>query len=227
MTTASNKLAKLRNEIDKIDTDLLRLLSKRTEYVEKVGELKRITGENSSFIRPGREAVMLKKLSRQGAGKFPVPAIQSIWRSIISASLAVENGLNIAVLRNYDFDTSREISGYFGSFSKYIICSSSDEILDKINKNTIGVVDLSGKWWAKLSNEKYSKIKVFAAPGKNLYAIAKIATEKTGEDKTLVVTKSPLKLGKKLARLRSYNLYKVDGFHAKIKDGIVIGHYSA
>ena len=222
-----SKLSELRKKIDAVDSEMLSLLAKRAGFVAKVGELKHLSGEKGNFIRSGREATMIKKLVGKGAEGYSDDAIFCLWRSIISASLALENGLKIALPYNVGFEHSVNITKYFGSFSKFILCKNPDEVLEKIDSNTVGILPLTGTWWAKLSGSAYPNVKVFAKLGEGLYAAAKVTPEETGEDKTLVVSRGGTKkLGKEISTIRSFTLYETEGYKPEIKDGVVIGIYA-
>ena len=53
----------LRNEIDKIDDEVLRRLNERMNFVRKIGELKQTSG--SAIYRPERERAILNRLEGQ------------------------------------------------------------------------------------------------------------------------------------------------------------------
>ena len=59
MTT---NLPELRNQIDKLDRELLALLNQRARVAEEVGELKR--REGSPFFRPDRVAAVIEKSNK-------------------------------------------------------------------------------------------------------------------------------------------------------------------
>ena len=61
MTT---NLPELRNQIDKLDRELLTLLNQRARVAEEVGELKR--REGSPFFRPDRVAAVIAECEREG-----------------------------------------------------------------------------------------------------------------------------------------------------------------
>src|SRR5262245_55906800 len=69
MAEHDDQLAALRREIDSVDTQLHDLLMQRTELAVKVGEVKakaqpigRTPSEGSKFVRPAREAKILRRL---------------------------------------------------------------------------------------------------------------------------------------------------------------------
>ena len=55
-----SQLAILREDIDKVDAELLRLLNQRAELVLKVGELKK--ANNLAVVHADREKVLLARL---------------------------------------------------------------------------------------------------------------------------------------------------------------------
>ena len=87
MADASPSLAQLRAEIDEIDDTLLALLQRRVAIGRRVAAAK---GDASGpFLRPGREAAILKRLAAQAAdGDLPVAVIERVWREILEANLA-------------------------------------------------------------------------------------------------------------------------------------------
>lgn len=90
------KLGELRTGIDALDRKLVDLLSRRGELVEEVGLRKRKLG--MSFHHPAREREVLAKLVALNEGPYPDEAIEAIFREVMSASLALESPLTVAVV---------------------------------------------------------------------------------------------------------------------------------
>ncbi|MCX6849332.1 MAG: chorismate mutase, partial [Verrucomicrobia bacterium] len=87
-------LEEVRNKIDSIDQQLLRLLNERAELVHAVGEIKR--KDDLDIYVPGREDKLLRKLAeinRAQNGRLTERAIRAIYREIMSAALALEDSL--------------------------------------------------------------------------------------------------------------------------------------
>lgn len=95
-TASDPRLGKLRVAIDSLDRKLLALLSRRGELVEEVGVRKRKLG--LSFHHPAREREVLAKLVDLNDGPYPDEAIEAIFREVMSASLALESPLTVAVV---------------------------------------------------------------------------------------------------------------------------------
>lgn len=87
MADASPSLAQLRAEIDEIDDALLTLLERRITIGRRVAAAK---GDASGpFLRPGREAQILRRLAaRLNGPDLPVAVMERVWREILAANLA-------------------------------------------------------------------------------------------------------------------------------------------
>lgn len=153
----NEKLAEFRTKIDAIDDELIRLLNQREKIVEQVGELKSKEIKSGSFIRPAREANMLRRIVSKNESNFPKAALAAIWRNIISGSLNIEQKLKISVFtpeNNRDnLWLSRE---YFGSFSSYNQHSVTGRVISDLTSGAANVavlpnpVENQDKWWQQL-----------------------------------------------------------------------------
>ena len=219
-----SKLSELRNKIDAIDDKLLAMLSARAELVLEVGKLKKQSPE-SNFIRSGREAKMLRELLAKNKNKLPPALIRSLWRSIISASLKLENGLKIALPAGADLPLHLAVIDYFGSFTEYKEYEAEDEILDSIDKHKVGVFTLSSGWWLKLAEKDHQNLKIFAKLSEGIFAVAKLDPEESGNDKTIAITHATTHTGHELATHGKVKLIEVSGFHRQLADAVVIGNY--
>lgn len=104
MTGPDKQLAALRAEIDAIDSELHDLLMRRTDLAVKVGDVKArvqplggTPADGAKFIRPAREAVILRRLVARHQGRLPKAVIVRMWREMISALLQVEGPFVVAV----------------------------------------------------------------------------------------------------------------------------------
>ena len=86
----------VRQEIDALDAQIVDLLKQRASWVHQVGAIKK--SENSPIFVPERETSLFNKLERLNDGVLPEPALQAIYREIISCSFQLEGGLDIAYL---------------------------------------------------------------------------------------------------------------------------------
>lgn len=82
-------LADLRQEIDRLDEAMHRLLMERGEVIETLIAVKG-TQESGSAFRPGREADVMRRLAERHRGILPLDTVESIWRVIISTFTYVQ-----------------------------------------------------------------------------------------------------------------------------------------
>ena len=87
-------LDELRREIDGIDDQLLALLGRRIEIGRAVARSKAPDG--GPFLRPGREAAILRRLSAAAPATIAAPVIGRIWRQILVANLAQQTAVTVA-----------------------------------------------------------------------------------------------------------------------------------
>ncbi len=104
MASVEEKLAALRQEIDAVDNQMHDLLMRRCELAVQVGKVKaerqpvgNNAAEGAKFIRPAREAQILRRLVGRHTGRLPKVVIVRLWRELISALLQVEGPFAVAV----------------------------------------------------------------------------------------------------------------------------------
>jgi len=90
------QIAEIRQRIDQIDSEVLRLLNRRAELVLEVGRLK--AEQNLDFHAPQREEEIYARLIAENAGPFPTQAVRPVFREVISACLSLEHPLRVAYL---------------------------------------------------------------------------------------------------------------------------------
>ncbi|HJD97430.1 bifunctional chorismate mutase/prephenate dehydratase [Mailhella massiliensis] len=89
-------LAKLREEIDAVDSALLELLNRRAGLSLAVGQAKRqVSGK---VFDPAREAQLLERLAMRNKGPLEAGHVSAIWRAILSASRSLQKNCTVAYL---------------------------------------------------------------------------------------------------------------------------------
>ena len=87
--TQTPTIEDLRAEVDLINRELLTLISRRAEVVEKIGRAKTAEGRPQHYD-PAREERQLRELEQLNPGPFPAATIKAIFKEIFRASLALE-----------------------------------------------------------------------------------------------------------------------------------------
>lgn len=93
---AKKDILSFRKRIDQLDQQILKLLSERGRQVVEIGKIKRSQG--GSFHVPERETKLLDSLKKANQGPYSNEALETIYREILSASLALESPLKVAFL---------------------------------------------------------------------------------------------------------------------------------
>lgn len=157
----------LRRQIDEIDNDIHDLLMRRTELARKIGLAK---GNDAVFMRPGREARVLRRLVARHQGSFPKPVITQIWREIISVFTRLQGPFAAA---SFAPEQGPDLSGltrdHFGSLAPIARYGSEMGVLRAVSggKANIGVLplpeaDRGTPWWPKLARSGKASPKIIA-----------------------------------------------------------------
>lgn len=199
-SSQSTDLATLRKDIDAIDTEILDLLAKRLNIVHQVGHLK-AKQTKQSFIRPAREATMIKNLVTYAKPHYHPEIIARIWRNIITASLYAEQPFHLAVEAHAAYMDNYWLGReYFGNFVPTFLHSDAQTVIHYIQNDPsfIGLVSPGGDWWQYLSRGTGAPygIQVFAcipsvhiphaARPSTALALAQVTPEETGDDISLI-----------------------------------------
>jgi chorismate mutase / prephenate dehydratase len=125
-------VADLRTEIDSLDDRMLELLNQRASLVIKVGRLK--TGQKSDFHVPSREREIYERLIAQNRGPFPSEALKSVFREIISASLALEAPMKVAFFGPKATFTHMAAMQQFGLSAELLPQKSIPAVFEEVEK---------------------------------------------------------------------------------------------
>lgn len=135
-------LQKFRNEIDQIDREILKLLNKRAELAIKIGEIKRVKGLCS--YDPVREKNVINNLVKINKGPFPNETIKTLFREILSATLALQESQKVTYLGPEGTFTHLAAIKYFGSFVQLESLDNIKNIFESVEKglSRFGVVPI-------------------------------------------------------------------------------------
>ncbi|HJV22284.1 MAG TPA: prephenate dehydratase [Holophagaceae bacterium] len=93
-----DRLGDLRERIDALDSELLRLLAQRAEAAQEIGRIKRTVRPTGPLHAPERERQVLARVAATATGAFPREAATRVFREIMSGCLALEQPLRVAFL---------------------------------------------------------------------------------------------------------------------------------
>lgn len=146
------RMNELREEIDALDDKILTLLNRRAEAVIEVGKIK--SDQNLRFYVPEREVEILRRLTGINPGPFPNDALKSIYREIISASLALEKPLSVAFLGPRATFTHLACLKHFGESADYVPQINVSEVFESVERGNadFGVVPIENSSEGIVSN---------------------------------------------------------------------------
>jgi chorismate mutase/prephenate dehydratase len=120
----SEKLEQLREQIDRLDDELLILANRRAALAQQVGHQK----DNGVVLRPEREAQVMQRLQKQNSGPLSNAAVARLFTEIISQCRAMEAQLKIAYLGPKGTFTEAAALKRFGSAIQEHSCTTIDEV---------------------------------------------------------------------------------------------------
>jgi chorismate mutase/prephenate dehydratase len=130
-------LDSLRKQIDRIDTEIQRLISERAICAHKVGELKGLK-DKAEFYRPEREAQVLRGVVERNQGPLSNEEMVRLFRELMSACLAQEEPLRVAYLGPEGTFTQSAVTKHFGHSVRALSVTSIDEVFHEVEA---GVAD--------------------------------------------------------------------------------------
>jgi len=112
-----SELESLREEIDQIDSEIVKLLNLRVGKACKIGKIKQLSGVDP--YDPAREEQVFEKLAGYSDGPLREASLRTVYREIISASIALEKDMVIGYLGPEATYTHQAAAKNFGSGLEY------------------------------------------------------------------------------------------------------------
>ena len=129
------KIRDIRNSIDQIDDQLLKLINRRGELPIKIGQEKSRGNSSKHFHVPHREHSIIERITQNSNGPFPDESLKSVFREIFSATLALEKPLRIGFLGPETTFSHQAAMKQFGHSSKFIASPNIESIFRQVEKD--------------------------------------------------------------------------------------------
>ncbi len=129
-----DNLKQLRERIDALDLEILKLVSERALAAHAIGKLK----DDGTIYRPEREAQVLRRLSENNPGPLPDKVVVHLFTEVISACRALEDAFSVASLGPRGTFSEEAAAKHFGGQAPVMLCSSIDEIFRSVESGTVG-----------------------------------------------------------------------------------------
>lgn len=136
------ELKSLRKKIDSLDKKIIALLNMRARITLDIAKIKQKS--HASIYSPDREREVLRRLSALNKGPLNYPAVEAIYREIMSSSLALEKPLKIAYLGPQATFTHLAALRRFGSQVDYLACNNIADVFLEVERDAAdyGVVPI-------------------------------------------------------------------------------------
>lgn len=131
-TEPKGQIEALRQNIDQIDRDLVRLLNERLQFAMKIGAIKNTEG--GAVYVPKREEEVLTKVANLNAGPMPENAIRAIYREIMSASISMERKTVVAYLGPVATYTQQAAVKKFGASLDYVAYPGIGDVFHAVER---------------------------------------------------------------------------------------------
>lgn len=128
----SDNLKKLREQIDKLDDELLKLANQRAALAQQIGHLK----EDGVVLRPEREAQILQRLQKNNLGPLSNAAVAQLFTEVMSQCRALEAPLTVAYLGPQGTFTEAAALKRFGSAIRELSCATIDDVFRAVASGT-------------------------------------------------------------------------------------------
>jgi chorismate mutase / prephenate dehydratase len=130
-------LKPLREEIDRLDSELIGLLNRRMELALEVGRIKALGG--LSPFDPGREEIILQRLGVKNTGPLTEESLRAIYGEIFAASRLLQYVLEVAFLGPRWTFSHLAAGSLFGHSARYLPCIDLDGVFDSLVKRKVRI----------------------------------------------------------------------------------------
>ncbi len=141
-TRRSGSLAGLREEIDRLDRELVGLLNRRAEVASEIGQVK--AKEGLEVWSPAREEEVVAQALGSSRGPLPPETIRLIFRELMSGSRAIQGSLRVACLGPRFSYSHLAAIAKFGNAVEHVPVGSIAAVFEEVNRRHVqfGLVPL-------------------------------------------------------------------------------------
>ncbi|MFH0731950.1 MAG: prephenate dehydratase [Candidatus Omnitrophota bacterium] len=135
-------LEKIRQKIDKIDLEIVKLLSQRAGLTLEIGKVK--SKDKKPVFSPDREKIVYQRIKKANKGPLPNTTLEAIYREVMSGSLSLQNPPEIAYMGPEATFTHIAALKKFGKSLKYVECDSISDVFTEVERGraNYGVVPI-------------------------------------------------------------------------------------
>lgn len=122
-----------REQIDRIDAEIVRLLNERTRHALGIGSIKLKAGDE--IYAPHRERAVFQRVCRNNEGPLTDVSLRAIYREVMSAALSLQKTMTVAYLGPEATFTHQAAIRRFGSSLRYDPQKTIADVFQEVAKN--------------------------------------------------------------------------------------------
>jgi chorismate mutase/prephenate dehydratase len=132
---SERSLDELRQDIDRLDAQIVDLLNQRAKVVVEVGHYKQRTG--SPIYAPDREKAVLERVRSLNKGPLLNRCLEAVYRELMSGSFALERPLRIGFLGPDGSFSHQAAVLKFGSSVDYVTLADISAVFEQVSRGAI------------------------------------------------------------------------------------------
>lgn len=202
MSCSESALETLRRDIDRLDDQILDLLHQRCLVAERIAAAK----GGAPILRPGREAMILRRLVRNWRGRLPKRTLVRIWRELLSGVVSLQGPFSIAVWMPERGAGYLEVArNQYGAHTPATTHQSASQVVREVTTGnaTLGILPLprwedEAPWWTQILSASPDAPRIIArlpmtGPGPmgiEALVIARMTPEATDDDRSVIAVET-------------------------------------
>ena len=211
--TAHADLAALRAEIDTLDDAIHDLLMRRAGVVARLAA-SRAKGAGPA-LRPGREAIILRRLLARHAGPLPRGALVRLWRELLCAHTLLQAPLSAAAW--LDEAGTEVLRDHLGLSAPITRCADDAAALAAAAEGRTALAALPpfGRWWrSEIPSRLFvtARLPFFGPSEPTVFLLSPTPPDPSGDDRTLVRLPEGAEAALTAADLPPVVLARTEGF---------------
>lgn len=124
----SEELKKFREQIDRIDDELLKLFNQRAGLAQQIGRVK----GNGAVLRPEREAQVLNRMVQDNKGPLSRQGVTQLFTEVMSQCRALEAPLRVAYLGPHGTFSEAAVFQRFGQATEGVPADTIDAVFTAV-----------------------------------------------------------------------------------------------
>ncbi len=128
----SEELKKYREQIDRIDDELLKLFNQRAGIAQQIGHVK----GNGAVLRPEREAQVLQRMMEANQGPLSGQGVSALYTEVMSQCRALEAPLRVAYLGPHGTFSEAAVFQRFGQATEGVPADTIDGVFSAVENES-------------------------------------------------------------------------------------------